>query len=65
MNRLKEIRTNRGLSQLSLAGKSGVSQPAIFSIEIGATKNPRIETITKLAGALGVDPSDILEQDES
>jgi len=64
MNRLKALRISKGLSQLSLAGKSGISQPAIFSIEAGATKRPRISTITKLAGALGVDPADILNEND-
>jgi len=62
MNRLKKIRIKKGFSQLELARRAGVSQPSIYLIENYIVKRPRIETVTRLAGALGVDPSDILDE---
>lgn len=64
MCNLKKIRKQRGLSQLALARRAGVSQPCIYLIEEGMVKRPRIKTLTRLAFALGVDPSDILDDDE-
>jgi len=59
--RLKKFRIEKGLSQLGLARAAGVSQPAIYLIESGMVKRPRIETILRLARALGMDPADLVE----
>lgn len=55
---LKKLRVNRGLSQETLAGLSGVSRPAIHRIENGQ-QTPQRRTVTKLARALDVHPADI------
>ena len=47
-------RARRGLSQAELGEKSGVSQAAICQIETGRVK-PRLETVFRIANALGVD----------
>lgn len=52
-DRLKELRTEKGLSQNTLAGLADVSQAAIYQWEKG-TRTPKIEQIKKLAFVLGV-----------
>lgn len=51
-------RERKGLSQAALGKASGVSQVAICKIETGQNI-PRIETLTRIAVALGVAPSDL------
>ena len=55
---LKRLRKERGLTQEVLADLSGVSRPAIHRVENGQ-QVPRRGTISKLARALGVEPSDL------
>lgn len=55
---LKRIREERGLTQERLADLSGVSRPAIHRVE-NAQQAPRQSTISKLARALEVEPSDL------
>jgi transcriptional regulator with XRE-family HTH domain len=51
--RLKELRTERGMSMRSLAKASGLSTNALSMIERGRT-SPSVSTLYKLAEALGV-----------
>lgn len=51
---LREVREGRGLSQVELAEKSGLTQAAISDLERGDTLRPHFETISKLAKALNV-----------
>lgn len=51
--KLKDVRTERGMSQKTLADAANVSQAAIYQWEKG-TRTPKIEQVTKLALALGV-----------
>lgn len=60
--RIKEIRESKKISQNKLAKLSGVSQSAISSIE-GETKSPSIETIERIAVALGCSTYDIIVDD--
>ena len=53
MNRICEIRIMQGLSQQELARRSAVKQGIISDIESGKTAHPRIDTLQKLAAALG------------
>lgn len=46
------MREAKGWSQRMLSEKSGVKQAVISLIEQGYTKNPRVDTIGKLAQAL-------------
>ena len=51
--RLAQMMQKRGIvSQTELARISGVPQPMICNILTGYTKNPRVDTVTKLARAL-------------
>jgi transcriptional regulator with XRE-family HTH domain len=60
VEKLLELRINKGLSQNRLAQLSGVSQTAIWKIEQGGGANPA--TLKKLAGVLGVQPVDLLRE---
>jgi transcriptional regulator with XRE-family HTH domain len=59
--RVKRLRSQRGLSQYALAKHSGVSQPYLWELEAGQKTNPGIETLRKLAKALGVPVARLLE----
>jgi transcriptional regulator with XRE-family HTH domain len=54
---VKRIRQEQGLSQQALAKKADVNKVTLIRIESGKG-NPNIETLEKLADALGVELSD-------
>lgn len=54
-SRLRRVRRSQDVTQTQLAQRSGVAVSTIVRIEKGR-ESPRIETIFKLAQALGVDP---------
>lgn len=56
---LKAQRMQRGLSLYGLAKASGVDRAAILRLERGEHEQPRPETLTRLADALGVNPADL------
>lgn len=51
MNRIKELRKDKGISQAELADRAGVSRQAISFYEKGK-RHPKIETWQKIANAL-------------
>jgi DNA-binding XRE family transcriptional regulator len=53
------LRSDRGMTQVQLAEMIGVSQQRMARIERGDA-NPRLVTLSKLAHALGVTPSELL-----
>lgn len=53
MNRIKELRQSKGLTQAELATKLGVTRQAVSLYEKGQIK-PKIETLKKLAEYFGV-----------
>ena len=55
---LKSIRMEKGFSQKEIAEKLGVSQPSYAQYEPGK-RNPKAETIKKIADALGVSIEEI------
>ncbi len=55
-DRLRELMAERGLTQVELAAKVGVGQPAIANM-LGRTCRPQQKTVAKLAAALGVEPA--------
>jgi len=57
MNPLRKMRSNKGLSQVELAKRSGVSACAISGIESGKHV-PQFVTLRALADALGIEVSD-------
>ena len=56
--RVRELRTTKGLSQEELAFKSGVHRTYLGGIERGE-RNPSLKNIAAIAEALGVDISDL------
>ena len=58
--KIKELRETKGWTQTRLAKESGVSQTYISELEAGKSV-PTIPIVYKLAVALGVKPSDLLD----
>jgi len=54
LKNLIKLREEKGWSREKLAVESNVSYNTIVKIEYGGIKNPKIETVIKLAKALGV-----------
>ncbi len=60
VDKLQELRVNRGLSQRRLAQLAGISNTSVWKIEQGGGANPA--TLKKLADVLEVRPVDLLKQ---
>jgi transcriptional regulator with XRE-family HTH domain len=60
-SQLKQLRDERFLSHRELARLAGVSPTTVLSIERNESE-PQRRTIRKLASALGVEPSKLVEQ---
>lgn len=58
---IKKYRDKMGISQDKLSKLAGITLHTITKIESGATSDPRIETIRKIANALGVGVDDLLK----
>ena len=58
--RLKALRDRKGLTQVQLAEKSGVSRTYLARLESGR-QDPTLSTLEKLAKALGVKVGRLLE----
>lgn len=54
LKNLAKIRKEKGWSQEKLAQEAGVSYNTLIKIERGGIKNPKIETVIKLAKALDI-----------
>lgn len=61
--RLKELRERRGLSQVALADKLGVSKSAVSMYERGE-RNPDFETLEIIADFFNVDMNYLLGKDD-
>ncbi|MEE0203498.1 MAG: helix-turn-helix transcriptional regulator [Muricomes sp.] len=57
---VKKLRTQKGMSQQSLAKKAGVSQTAVYQWEKGI-RSPKIEQLQKIAAALNVPISTFID----
>ncbi|MGE5585793.1 MAG: helix-turn-helix domain-containing protein [Bacillota bacterium] len=64
MSKVKTLREQLGLSQQELAKAAGVAQSSIHYIEMGR-KSPTTRTLQKLAAALGVPASELLDESSS
>ena len=56
---VRRLRAARGLTQEALAGMAGVAARHLQRIEAGGM-NPTLETLARLADALGVDVGDLV-----
>lgn len=62
-DRVRQFREVRGLSQERLAARADLAARQVQRIEAG-TANPRLATLVRLAGALGVDVGELLAPEE-
>jgi transcriptional regulator with XRE-family HTH domain len=60
--RVVAIRERRMWTQARLAEEAGVSPTTVSGLESGRISRPHFGTLRKLAGALGVDPGDLVPQ---
>jgi transcriptional regulator with XRE-family HTH domain len=58
---VRRRREAKGLSQGALAADAGIYQELISRIENGAA-NPELDTLGKIADALGVHPRELLDE---
>ena len=56
---IKQLRLKNGMSQDALSKKANLAFYTISKIEAGATPNPTIETVKKIAEALNVSLDEI------
>jgi transcriptional regulator with XRE-family HTH domain len=62
---LRSARAKAKLSQRALAEVSGISRPAIASIELGLQSSVRLATLERLAHSLKCEVSDLMGQTNS
>lgn len=62
--RIAEIIKKKSISVNKLADMSGVAQSTLDNIMHGASKNPTLKTIHKIANALGLTVSEFLDYKE-
>ena len=58
---LRTLRTGKGLTQVQLATKAKVTQAYVAKLERGDKTNPSLEILKRLAKALGVAVTKLLE----
>ena len=63
INRIKQIRIQKSMSQLELSVKSNLSQSFLASIERGK-KQPSVLTLLRIASALDVNPKHFFPDSE-
>jgi transcriptional regulator with XRE-family HTH domain len=59
-NKLRELREDRFLSHRELAKLAGVSPTTILNLESNPETTAQRRTVRKLAGALGVEPTELV-----
>jgi len=59
---IKKYRAKLGISQDKLSKLAGITLHTITKIESGATSDPRVETVKKIADALGVSIDDLVKK---
>ncbi|HQG79140.1 MAG TPA: helix-turn-helix transcriptional regulator [bacterium] len=57
---IRRIRQKKRISQDRLSKKADLAFHTITKIESGATPDPRVETVKKIADALGVSIDDLM-----
>ena len=58
---VKKYRKLAGISQDVLSKRANLAFHTIAKIEVGSTPDPRIETVKKIADALGVSLDDLMK----
>jgi transcriptional regulator with XRE-family HTH domain len=60
---LRKLRQDRGLSQEALADIAGLHRTYVSSVE-RCERNATLDTLDRLATALGIEPSELLQDTE-
>ena len=60
LKNLTKLRKEKGFTQEGLARKADISFHTLVKIESGGIKNPRIETVIKIAKAFGISLDDLI-----
>jgi transcriptional regulator with XRE-family HTH domain len=60
---VRRIRLEKGLTQERLAEASDLSQQYLSELERGV-RNPTLKILAQIAGALGVQPTDLIAPDQ-
>ena len=58
--RLRALRLERGLTQEALARAARLDRITIISLEVGRHRRPALDSLMRLARALGTTPDDLL-----
>jgi transcriptional regulator with XRE-family HTH domain len=58
---LRRLREQKGITQERLAAQAKVTRPYLTMLETGAKKNPSLDVLKRLARALGVPVTELLE----
>ncbi len=58
---IRKLRTTRGLTQAALAKRAKVKKQYVTMLETGARKNPSLNVLKRIADALGVPVTELLE----
>jgi len=61
--RLRRLRREKALSQQDVERMTGVAQATLSDLE-GGKRGARASTLRKLAEALGVEPKDLMKEEE-
>jgi transcriptional regulator with XRE-family HTH domain len=61
LKNLPKLRKEKGLTQEGLARKANISYHTLIKLESGGIKNPKIETVIKLASALEISLDTLLK----
>lgn len=61
LKNLSKLRKAKGLTQEGLARKANISYHTLIKLESGGIKNPKIETVLKLAEALDISIVELIE----
>jgi transcriptional regulator with XRE-family HTH domain len=59
---IKKYRAERKISQDKLSKLAGITLHTLTKIESGATTDPRITSLSKIANGLGVSVDDLIKQ---
>lgn len=59
-NNIKSIRQEKGISQDRLSKLADLSLNTVVNVESGTNPNPTVETLLKIANALGVGINDLV-----
>jgi transcriptional regulator with XRE-family HTH domain len=59
--KIKAWRAIKDLTQDKLAKKADLSYPTLVKIESDVVQNPSIDTVTKIAGGLGIGVDDLIK----